>query len=693
MVVAAPGCVGRLGCSSRARVLTSGRPAGSTPRRSTDSLRSTVGASTALATVISHLCDPLQYAIASLIVIAIAARVRGCAHGAAIAVLLVGANATSQLLKPALAHHREPVLHPVAPQRPRQRGLLPERPCHRAMTLSLALVIIIPRAYRPLVGRSRRDLHPRGSRSRSSPRRHFPSDVVGGYLVATAWAPGHLCGAQYAEREMARGGTIRGAARQAVCRCRRPPRARASRPWCRDRGARSGQSPPADRQLRPATTPPPWLWRCAIAVAATVLLAAVVALSSRRRPRSPLAQTYGRALCWRATSGRWSGKSGAKPARSRHCYRVTPAARATGEHRSLGRRGTGDTRKPGDLPPAESHGSLAEGEANHMKTRYQDPRGPRRRARLCSRRHHGRTGGRQRSTCAWRATRRRSSRASSRPTVHPLTEDASRAAPVRRHKRRRERHAGRDDDRGARHGLSAAGRSRGTATWSQSFQDFIVNRIGPDDRPRKAFWGVSRSTARSPSVGGCQHSVKNGDDVLWVYDEPRQEVPAEAHRPAHGARRHAVPVKVTDEKDGALAGATPWSAARSPTRSGIALLRYRTAGTRRLKARRADSLRSNQLAVKVLPAKKKTVASSLARGARGRGGAGGRRGARAGTRRRGARLSAARAAARRFRDGSARQTTVAAAQTSVKVGREALRRGRRDAARGARPQPRRPRSR
>src|SRR5881227_1957279 len=56
-----------------------------------------------IATVISHLCDPLQCAIASLIVIAFAVRVRGARTAAAITVFLVGANATSQLLKPALA--------------------------------------------------------------------------------------------------------------------------------------------------------------------------------------------------------------------------------------------------------------------------------------------------------------------------------------------------------------------------------------------------------------------------------------------------------------------------------------------------------------------------------------------------------------------------------------------------------------
>src|SRR5947208_13542981 len=72
----------------------------------------------------------------------------------------------------------------------------------------------------------------------------------------------------------------------------------------------------------------------------------------------------------RTSSGRLTGKSGAMPARSRHCDRVHPPHEATGELRSLGRRGTGETRKPGDPPPTESHESLAEGEANQMKTRF-----------------------------------------------------------------------------------------------------------------------------------------------------------------------------------------------------------------------------------------------------------------------------------------------------------------------------------
>src|SRR4051812_37757692 len=53
-----------------------------------------------LASVFAHLCNPVPYAVASIIVVAIAARVRSLRTAAAIAVFIGGANATSQLLKP-----------------------------------------------------------------------------------------------------------------------------------------------------------------------------------------------------------------------------------------------------------------------------------------------------------------------------------------------------------------------------------------------------------------------------------------------------------------------------------------------------------------------------------------------------------------------------------------------------------------
>src|SRR3954466_3516913 len=102
-----------------------------------------------LATSIAHLCNPLPYAAASLLTIAIAARLRGPRTAAAITILIVGANVTSQLLKPALAYHRE-LWHTDWHLYNLADAAYPSGHATAAMTLSLAVLIIVPRAYRPL---------------------------------------------------------------------------------------------------------------------------------------------------------------------------------------------------------------------------------------------------------------------------------------------------------------------------------------------------------------------------------------------------------------------------------------------------------------------------------------------------------------------------------------------------------------
>ena len=61
-------------------------------------------------------------------------------------------------------------------------------------------------------------------------------------------------------------------------------------------------------------------------------------------------------------------------------------------------------------------------------------------------------------------------------------------------------------------------------------------------------------------------------------------------------------MKVTDEQNGQPIASTRIGG-QVTNSAGIAILHFRTPGTKRLKARRSDSLRSNQLLVKVLPAK------------------------------------------------------------------------------------------
>src|SRR5712672_261710 len=58
-------------------------------------------------------------------------------------------------------------------------------------------------------------------------------------------------------------------------------------------------------------------------------------------------------------------------------------------------------------------------------------------------------------------------------------------------------------------------------TWAgsfdNSFQDFIVNRVGSDSANSSQFWGYAVN-GQQPQVGGCQFLVSAGQEVLWAFD-------------------------------------------------------------------------------------------------------------------------------------------------------------------------------
>jgi hypothetical protein len=55
--------------------------------------------------------------------------------------------------------------------------------------------------------------------------------------------------------------------------------------------------------------------------------------------------------------------------------------------------------------------------------------------------------------------------------------------------------------------------------WYEGFNDYFITRWGPDeqDNAASAWWGVLVNQVFS-SVGGCQKQLREGDEVLWVYD-------------------------------------------------------------------------------------------------------------------------------------------------------------------------------
>ena len=91
-------------------------------------------------------------------------------------------------------------------------------------------------------------------------------------------------------------------------------------------------------------------------------------------------------------------------------------------------------------------------------------------------------------------------------------------------------------------------------TWNPGFQDFFVERIGPDAQDATRFWGYTLNY-RFPDVGGCQQRVAAGDEILFTYDSFNKPL-----MKLEGATRAEVGkpfgVTVTDGMTGApLAGA------------------------------------------------------------------------------------------------------------------------------------------
>ena len=106
--------------------------------------------------------------------------------------------------------------------------------------------------------------------------------------------------------------------------------------------------------------------------------------------------------------------------------------------------------------------------------------------------------------------------------------------------------------------------------------------------------------SEASQVGGCQEIVKTGDEVLWAYDAFSKERVLKLSGPTTGRTNQPVSVRVTDGANGtAVAGATVRGV---PTGAdGAASITFSDPGVYRLKAERADSVRSNALSVCVDP--------------------------------------------------------------------------------------------
>lgn len=156
---------------------------------------------------VAHLADPTPLLLGAILLVVVALLRRRPLMALLVPVILVSANATTQLLKPALADVRVIDLAGVATVYP---GSWPSGHATAAMSLALCCVLVVGPELRALAALLGAGYAIAVGYALVALGWHLPSDVVGGYLVAATF-------------------TLLGAAALATLEARHPGRVRAAR--------------------------------------------------------------------------------------------------------------------------------------------------------------------------------------------------------------------------------------------------------------------------------------------------------------------------------------------------------------------------------------------------------------------------------------------------------------------------------
>jgi membrane-associated phospholipid phosphatase len=130
----------------------------------------------------SHLADPTPFAVLALVLVSVAVARRRPRHALVVVVVLAGANVTTQLLKPLMTAARPADASSVAPL-----AGWPSGHSTAAMSLALCLVLVAPARWRPLAAAAGGVFAVAQAYGLLVMGWHYPSDVVGGFGVATGW--------------------------------------------------------------------------------------------------------------------------------------------------------------------------------------------------------------------------------------------------------------------------------------------------------------------------------------------------------------------------------------------------------------------------------------------------------------------------------------------------------------------------
>jgi membrane-associated phospholipid phosphatase len=137
-----------------------------------------------VAGAIAHLGDPLPQVLLLAGACLVALHFYGSERALAVVALVAGANLTTQLLKLALA---QPRLQPILGYYQVGETAFPSGHTTAAAAMTYAYVLAAPRRRRMLAATAGAVLTVAVGASLVVLRKHFPSDVLGGLLVASVW--------------------------------------------------------------------------------------------------------------------------------------------------------------------------------------------------------------------------------------------------------------------------------------------------------------------------------------------------------------------------------------------------------------------------------------------------------------------------------------------------------------------------
>lgn len=138
-----------------------------------------------VADFVASLADPLPFAIIGLVLIAIAALRGRWAVAIAVPVVMVGSGVTTQVLKMVI---EQPRYAEVLGSNQISDGAWPSGHATASMAIALCVILVAPARLRPLAALAGGAFAVGVSYAILALGWHFPSDVMGGYLVAAAWA-------------------------------------------------------------------------------------------------------------------------------------------------------------------------------------------------------------------------------------------------------------------------------------------------------------------------------------------------------------------------------------------------------------------------------------------------------------------------------------------------------------------------